>query len=155
MKRGTLNRRAGARFQQGAAALEFALVAALFLIALLLGIVEIGRAFFLINATAEATRRGARIAVVCDVSAAQQDLIRARMKEYALQVLPNDHIAIDYAPANCAPGTCRSVTVSVLPGATFPTFIPFVPLTWELPAFATTLPTESLDSAAGSNPVCR
>lgn len=141
--------------QTGAAAVEFALLSALFLIALLLGIVEIGRALFLINATAEATRLGARIAVVCDVSAGQQDLIRARMRQYALTVLPTDHIAIDYAPANCSPGTCRSVTVSVLPGATFPTFIPFVPLTWELPAFATTLPTESLDSAGGANPVCR
>jgi Flp pilus assembly protein TadG len=155
MKPGYSRRHARARFQKGAAAVEFALVAALFLIVLLLGIIEIGRAFFLINATAEATRRGARIAVVCDVSAAQRDLIRARMKEYALQVLPADHIAIDYTPANCAPGTCRSVTVSILPGATFPTFIPFVPLTWELPAFATTLPTESLDSAAGANPVCQ
>jgi Flp pilus assembly protein TadG len=149
------SRRIDARFEKGAAAVEFALISVFFLVALLAGIVELGRAFFLINATAEATRLGARIAVVCDVSVAQQDLIKARMKEYALQVLPENRIDIAYAPANCTAGTCRSVTVSILPGATFPTFIPFVPLTWELPAFATTLPTESLDSAGGSNPVCR
>ena len=152
--RNRISRRLG-RLEKGAAALEFALIAALFLIVLLLGIIELGRAFFLINATAEATRLGARIAVVCDVSMAQQNLIKARMKQYALQVLPEDRIDIAYAPANCAAGSCRSVTVSVLPGATFSTFIPFVPLTWELPAFATTLPTESLDSAGGANPVCR
>jgi Flp pilus assembly protein TadG len=139
--------------RRGTTVVEFALVAGLFLIALLLGIVELGRAFFYLNASAEATRLGARLAVVCDKSEAQQDRIRERMREF-VSVLPADRIAFDYTPDNaCSAGTCRSVTVRILPGATFDTVIPFVPLTWGLPPFATTLPTESLSSA--HNPVCQ
>jgi hypothetical protein len=137
--------------QRGAVAVEFALVAALFLIALLVGIIELGRVFYYMNATAEATRLGARIAVVCDMSAAQQGVIKDKMRGY-LDVLPNDHIAIEYIPLNCTQETCRMVRVSVLPGVAYSGFIPFVPITWTLPPFATTLPRESLDSA--SNPIC-
>lgn len=139
--------------QRGAAAVEFALVAALFLLTLLVGIVELGRTFFYMNATAEATRLGARIAVVCDPTPEQAALIGNRMREY-VSVLPADKIDVRYDPTNCTRDTCRSVTVRVLPGATFDTVIPFVPLTWTLPAFATTLPRESLNSAGGTNPVC-
>jgi hypothetical protein len=137
--------------QRGAVAVEFALVAALFLIALLVGIIELGRVFYYMNATAEATRLGARVAVVCNVSTDQQDIIKDKMRGY-LDVLPNDHIAIEYIPKDCAPETCRMVRVSVLPGVTYSGFIPFMPITWTLPPFATTLPRESLDSA--SNPIC-
>jgi Flp pilus assembly protein TadG len=145
------------RLQRGAVAVEFALVAALFLLTLLLGIIELGRAFFYMNATAEATRLGARIAVVCE-KGTTDGYIRARMREF-VSVLPDASIAIQWEPANCTadgPTVCRSVTVSVLPGATFDTFIPFVPLTWNLPPFATTLPRESMRSAIEGvpNPVC-
>jgi Flp pilus assembly protein TadG len=145
------------RLQRGAVAVEFALVAALFLLALLVGIIELGRAFFYMNATAEATRLGARIAVVCD-KGTTDGYIRARMQEL-VSVLPDANIAIQWEPANCTangPTVCRAVTVSVLPGATYNTFIPFVPLTWTLPPFATTLPRESMQSAVEgeSNPVC-
>jgi Flp pilus assembly pilin Flp len=142
------------RTQRGAAAVEFALVASLFLLTLLVGIVELGRTFFYMNGTAEATRLGARIAVVCDPSAAQVAMIRSRMQQL-VSVLPADKIDVIYDPPGCTQDTCRSVTVRVLPGATFDTVIPFVPLTWTLPAFATTLPRESLNSAGGTNPVCR
>jgi len=145
------------RLQRGAVAVEFALVAALFLLTLLLGIIELGRAFFYMNATAEATRLGARIAVVCE-KGTTDGYIRARMRGL-VSVLPDANIAIQWEPANCTadgPTVCRSVTVSVLPGATFDTFIPFVPLTWTLPPFATTLPRESMRSAIEGvpNPVC-
>jgi len=50
--------------QRGAAAVEFALVAIVFFM-LLIGIVEMGRVLFTWNAAAEATRYGARVAVVC------------------------------------------------------------------------------------------
>jgi Flp pilus assembly protein TadG len=139
---------------RGAVAVEFALVTALFLLVLLVGIIELGRVFYYMNATAEATRLGARIAVVCDMSGAQQDVIRNRMRGY-LDVLPADHIAIDYNPPNCTAQSCAEVSVRVLPGATFDGFIPFAPITWTLPPFTTTLPRESLDSAAGTNPVCQ
>ena len=139
--------------RRGTTVVEFALVPGLFVIILLLGIMEMGRAFFYLNASAEATRLGARLAVVCDKSAAQQDRIRDRMREF-VGVLPADRIAFDYLPDNsCGGGTCRSVTVHILPGATFDTVIPFVPLAWTLPPFATTLPTESLDST--NNSICQ
>lgn len=141
--------------QRGAAAVEFALVSALFLMALLIGIVELGRAFFYMNASAEATRLGARIAVVCDKGATDA-FIKAQMAQ-RVSVLTDGNITIAHSPANCSANTsplCESVTVSIT-GATFDTVIPFVPLTWTLPAFATTLSRESLDSAGGANPVCR
>lgn len=147
------SRRASPRTHRGAAAVEFALVTALFLLTLLVGIIEVGRAFFYMNAAAEATRYGARIAVVCDITAGQQDIIRARMQQRSIVLRP-DNIEIEYLPSGCVAGTCSTVTVRVLPNATFDTLIPFVPLRWTLPAFATTLPTESLDSAGGANSVC-
>lgn len=157
MRNAPLFRAAVQRLQRGAVAVEFALVAALFLLMLLLGIIELGRAFFYMNATAEATRLGARIAVVCE-KGTTDGYIRARMREF-VNVLPDANIAIQWEPANCTangPTVCRSVTVSVLPGAAFDTFIPFVPLTWTLPPFATTLPRESMQSTVdgASNPVC-
>lgn len=153
MKRSTLLAHALRWHQCGAVAVEFALIAVLFLLALLVGIIELGRVFYYMNATAEATRLGARVAVVCDMSVAQQNIIRDKMRGY-LDVLPADHIAIEYIPSSCAPENCRAVRVSVLPGATYQGFIPFVPMTWTLPPFSTTLPRESLDSAGGSNAVC-
>ena len=139
--------------QRGAVAVEFALITVLFLLALLVGIIELGRVFYYMNATAEATRLGARVSVVCDMSVAQQNIVRDKMRGY-LDVLPSDHIAIEYIPANCTQETCRAVRVSVLPGATYQGFIPFMPMTWTLPPFSTTLPRESLDSAGGANAVC-
>ena len=143
--------------QRGAVAVEFALVAALFLLTLLFGIIELGRAFFYMNATAEATRLGARIAVVCDKGTHDQ-LIRDRMREY-VSVLRDIDILIQWDPDPCtrdSPPVCQRVTVRILPGATFDTFIPFVPLRWTLPPFATTLPRESMQTTidGASNPVC-
>ena len=136
--------------QRGAVAVEFALISALFLLTLLVGIIELGRTFFYMNATAEATRWGARVAVVCDVNKDTWKVVREGMRKY-VSVLNDGNIDIAY---DSEAGTYRSVTVSVT-GATFDTVIPFVPLTWTIPPFATTLPTESLDSAAGANPVCK
>ena len=147
MKYPCLVRVALPRLHRGAVAVEFALLSALFMMTLLIGIIELGRAFFYMNATAEATRWGARVAVVCDVSPATELHIRRGMLDY-VGVLTVDDIDISY---RSEAGTYRSVTVSVA-GATFDTVIPFVPLSWTIPPFATTLPTESLDSA--DNSVC-
>jgi Flp pilus assembly protein TadG len=49
----------------GVAAVEFALVSAVFF-TILLGALEMGRVLFIWNTAAEATRWGARIATVCD-----------------------------------------------------------------------------------------
>jgi Flp pilus assembly protein TadG len=140
------------RFRQhGVAAVEFALVAALFF-TILIGTMEMGRVLFYWNSAAEATRLGARIAVVCDLDNAN---IKTRMQTM-LSILPANKISITYQPAGCDVSTCDSVTVSILPTVPVATFIPFVPLSLTLPPFSTTLPRESMLSTIGgqANPVC-
>ncbi len=53
--------------QRGIAAVEVAIIAALLLI-VLFGVFEVGRLFFVANALEEATRRGARVAAVCQIN---------------------------------------------------------------------------------------
>ena len=113
MKYACLVRAALSRLQRGAVAVEFALLSALFMMTLLVGIIELGRTFFYMNATAEATRWGARVAVVCDVSEATRDFVRLGMRQY-VNVLNDGNIDIAY---DSVAGTYRSVTVSVT-GAT-------------------------------------
>ena len=125
--------------QRGVAAVEFALIAS-FLFTLLFGIMEFGRVLFYWNATIEATRLGARLAVVCDKDAAA---IKTKMSAM-LNILTSDKIDIAYNPSGCTAATCTSVTVSILPGMNVPTFIPFLPLNMIMPPFTTTLPRESM-----------
>ena len=53
--------------QQGVATVEFAIIGMVAMVALF-AVFEIGRAFFVFNALEEATRRGSRVAVVCEVN---------------------------------------------------------------------------------------
>lgn len=55
------------RRQRGLSIVEFAIVAAV-LFVLVFAVIEIGRAFFVAAALDEATRRGARMAVVCPIN---------------------------------------------------------------------------------------
>lgn len=137
------------RFQRGTTAVEFAIVTAL-MCSLLIGIMEMGRMLFYWNSAAEATRLGARMAVVCDVGDAD---IKVRMQQM-FAALPADKINIAYSPTGCTINTCQTVTVSIDPGVSFTPVIPFVSLSLSLPSFSTSLPRESLDSAGGTNPVC-
>jgi Flp pilus assembly protein TadG len=137
--------------QQGAAAIEFALVCSVFF-ALLIGMMEMGRMLFYWNSAAEATRLGARLAVVCDKDAVD---IKVRMQE-RLSILPAAKISISYEPDGCTVDTCQSVTVNIAAGVSVATFIPFVPLSLSLPPFSTTLPRESMQSTTGgiASPMC-
>lgn len=137
--------------QQGGAAVEFAVIAAVFF-TLLIGIAEMGRLLWTWNAAAEATRRGARLAVVCSMNDVD---IKTHMREM-LPALANSNISIDYldppnAPNTCTSATCKEVSVR-LTGYTHQTIIPFVPLSVPLPPFQTTLPREFMDSTG--NPAC-
>ncbi len=132
--------------QGGVLAVEFALIASVFFM-LLLGAVEVARVLWVWNAAAEATRYGARIAVVCDLSDSD---IKAHMRE-ALSALADANITLTYLPAGCNANSCESVTVT-LSGYTQQTFIPFTTFQPSLPAFRTTLPREYLSSA--NNPAC-
>jgi Flp pilus assembly protein TadG len=146
-----LFRRPLRRRQGGVAAVEFALIASLFF-TLLIGIMEMGRVLFYWNSAAEATRLGARLAVVCDLD---DTTIKSRMRTM-LSILKTTDIKIVYEPASCNVNTCDSVTVSIQPTVRVATFIPYVPLSLTLPPFSTKLPRESMLSTVGgqANPVC-
>ena len=138
--------------QRGVAAVEFAIVAGL-LCTLLLGVMEMGRLLWTWNAAVEATRFGARLAVVCDINGSN---IKTRMIS-RLPTLTTTNITISYlnppAAANtCTAATCKAVRVS-LTGYTHTTIIPFVPLTLTLPPFSTTLRKEFMSSTA--NEICQ
>ena len=135
------------RTQVGAAIVEFALVALIFF-TLLIGIMEFGRWLFTLNSANEATRLGARLAVVCSI--ADESDIKIRMHQIAGGV-PVGNMDIDYEPINCNESNCKTVTVS-LSGATFSPLIPLMGGNYPIPAFTTTLSRESMNSAG--NPVC-
>jgi Flp pilus assembly protein TadG len=153
------HRTASSASQIGGAMVEFAIVAVVFL-SLLLGIMDFGRMLFTWNAAAEATRWGARIAVVCDKLTPDQ--VRDRMKTI-LPELTNANIVINYynplGTINnaCDEDTCKAVEVS-LTGFTFTPISPFMPFgLTTVPDFRTYLPRESMEAvnAAGDqNPVC-
>ncbi|SEB21223.1 TadE/TadG family type IV pilus assembly protein [Paraburkholderia sartisoli] len=143
----------GARHQRGVAALEFALVSAIFF-TLLIGIMEMGRVLFYWNTAAEATRLGARVAVVCDVNSSQSasNPVIKDMQQM-LPVLQPSNITVTYVPSGCDASSCTAVTVAIA-NVTVNTVVPFVPFTLTMPPFTTTLPRESLSSVNGTNPVC-
>lgn len=131
--------------QQGMVAVEFALIA-IILFSFLFGAMEMSRALFYWNTATEATRLGARLAVVCD-----QDVSAIKTKMQAmLSVLEADQISVMYSPDGCDSNSCRSVTVGIN-GFNFTTLVPVLPLNIPMPSFSTTLPRESMDSA---NPDC-
>ena len=151
--------------QRGAAAVEFALVAIVFFM-LLIGIVEMGRVLFTWNAAAEATRYGARIAVVCGCDA--KPAILSRMQRI-MPGLTADQVSVCYADnfggavdsegdclSSCSVATNQQVSVSIRRNTLEVT--PMIPR-WvgqlSVPPFTTTLPRESMNSIAGHpNPVC-
>jgi len=140
-----------ARRQAGVAAVEFALVAALFF-TILLGAIEMARLLWTWNAAGEATRLGARLAIVCDIN---DPIIKSRMRQM-LPAMQPANVTIDYldpgnAPNTCSAATCKSVRVT-LAGYTHVPIIPLVPLSIPIPPFQTTLPKEFMQSAG--NPVC-
>ena len=139
--------------QQGAVAVEFALVSILF-VTLLMTILGFGHWMYTMEMVADATRMGARMAVVCDINAA---VIKQRIGQTVPQLsLGSAQVSLQYLPAGCTKNTCQSVSVS-LSGASYASWIPFLPASLALPPFTTSLPRESLESvdAAGArNPVC-
>lgn len=138
------------KYQRGAALVEFALVTTAGFIVLLLAAFELGRLLFIFNTANEATRLGARLAVVCDANAA---LITQRMSQLLPQ-LNASTVNIHYEPASCAAdsatarASCRSVTVSVKPGIVVSTNIPLLNFSFDIPAFTTTLTREAMDSTS-------
>ena len=150
----------GRGHQSGAAIIEFAIIAILFF-TLLLGIADFGRWVLTLNAASEATRLGARVAVVCDLNAAA---IKVRMQTILPQAEAGQ-IQITYYGSNpvtpgawlagCTAANCAGVNVR-LQGVTIDSIAWFLPAAIPIPAFSTSLTRESLSSSIGgsNNPIC-
>lgn len=126
--------------QRGAVAVEFAVTVLLFL-SLTIGVIEFARVMFHWSTAVEATRLGARVAVVCDQN---DSAVRTRMK-HMLPLLQDANIVIQYPSGGCSPSSCDPVTVS-LKDVTVRTIIPLAPLSIPLPGLSTSLTSESMDS---------
>lgn len=134
---------------RGLASIEFTLIAALFFL-LIFSIIGIARTMYVYNATVNATRLGARLAVVCSPSAAAN--IKAQMVA-RVPDLTASNINLAYNPSGCSVSTCTSVTASVsnfTVAIATPASFPLGSIT--IPGFSTTLVRESMDST--NNSVC-
>ncbi len=136
--------------QDGAAAVEFALIAILFF-SLLLGILEFGRVLFTYNAAVEATRYGARVAVVCDIGSTA---VVSRM-QLIMPDIATANVAVNYEPTACVQNTCERVKVKIQ-GLSVTPMIPVLNVTLPVPSSETSLLRESLANSIGgaNNPVC-
>lgn len=124
------------RKPRGAATVEFALVLIPFLL-LLLGAIEMGRVLFTYNSAVEATRRGARTAVVSPINSAA---ILADMRTI-LPDLSAATVRVRYLPLTCTTD-CAYVEVGLQNYVVTPLLWPVAPIV--LPPLTTTLPAESL-----------
>jgi hypothetical protein len=140
------------RGQIGATTVELALVLVLFFM-FLLGVTDFGRMLFTWNAATEATRLGARYAVVCaDTGNQAQVLDKMRM-----MVPEIGAIALAWEPAGCDAATCAGVTVTItsldyrwispIAGAALPLLA--------LPAFSTYLPREMMRQDPNNARICQ
>lgn len=123
---------------KGVYTVEFVLISGVLMLSLF-ALIEFARVMYMLNVASEVTRRGARIAAVCDMNAGG---IRADMRAL-MPDLADNNIAVDYFPGGCNQGTCQLVTVA-LQNFTIQTVIG---VNVNVPAFSTTLPRESLNSA--------
>lgn len=140
--------------QQGTTTIEFAIVGGVFFL-LLLGMVEFSRAFFVWNALTEATRRGARIAVVCpqDHSAIARVAVFSNAGGGAASPvvggLNTSHVAVRYLAADGGTaGDIEFISVAI-DGYQHRLLIPFFTVTIAAPRFETVLPRESLGLPGG------
>lgn len=140
------------RSQAGLSVVELAVVSAVALV-VLFGCIEVGRLYFVLNTLAEATRRGARVAVVSatdGVAAKNATLAYAAV----LKGMTTSHVTVAYytetggAPTGLDNTALVSVSISGYQHSILVPFLSFLPIT--VPAFATTLPVESMGIAAES-----
>ncbi len=138
--------------QAGATAVEFALVLIIFL-TFLLGITDFSRMLFTWNAANEATRAGARYAVVCD-DTDHSALVLAKMRAMLPQI---STINLAWTPVGCTHADCEGVTVTItglnyhwispIAGAVSMAAIP-------MPTFKTFLPREIMRQDPNSAAIC-
>lgn len=149
-----MRRKTGKRRQQGLTSVEFAIISSVFFV-VLFGVIEMGRALFVVNTLTEATRRGARMAAVCPVgSAAPANAAvfgNGTGSSTVVYGLTTGNIEVDYLDSNgnalpnptATFGAIDYVRVKIV-GFTMPLYIPFLLPTLALSGFEATLPRESL-----------
>lgn len=142
------------RGQSGTTTVEFAIVGAVAM-TVLFAVVEFGRALFVMNALAEATRRGARVATVCPVNdpagAAAAVFANGGGQSTVVNGLTTSNVVIEYlnqagsvvADPVAGFGDIRYVRARIV-NFTHQLVIPFVMPTMTMPEFPTTVPRESL-----------
>ena len=128
--------------QRGSTIVEFSFVLIIFL-TFLLGVLDFSRLLYTWSVTNEATRAGARYAVVCATPADSSRILTA-MQQRVPQIAA---INVVWEPAGCDASSCEGVNVSVtnlqfkwvspLPGALAQKII-------NLPGFTTYLPREMM-----------
>jgi Flp pilus assembly protein TadG len=140
--------------QSGATVIEFALVLLIFL-TFLLAITDFSRMLFTWNAASEATRAGARYAVVCDAgNNGNVALVRARMQTILPQIT---NVSLAWTPAGCTSATCEGVTVTIV-GLNYQWISPIAGLNAlapiAMPTFKTYLPREVMRQDPNSTAIC-
>ena len=148
------------RCNRGAAAVEFALTATVFL-TLLLAIIEFSRLMMLWGAASEATRTAARLGSLCSPGPITEQAIRNRVAfllEASGQVSVggrSDWLALSYSPQGCTEADCTMVTAR-LSGLSVRLGIPGPVRTIALPEFSATAPREAMLSTVANtaNNVC-
>lgn len=149
-----LARRCSGRRQSGSTCVEFAIVGAV-LFTVLFGVIEVGRAFYVVNTLAEATRRGARTAAVCPVGDPKPASVAVFDSgggtSAVVPGLTTANVVIEYLDSNgnvlANPtgsfSSIRYVRARIV-GFTLPLAIPIVMPTLSLSGFPAVLPRESL-----------
>ena len=140
--------------EQGHVAVEMAFVMSLFIM-LLMGVIDVARWNVAQSSALEATRAGARVAVVCDPGA---PLVSSVTLAHLVGPGPGESmpsVDVRYDPSGCNVNTCASVTVSLV-GGSLNAISPFLPAQLPLPTASSYLTREALLSRIDGvdNPSC-
>jgi Flp pilus assembly protein TadG len=140
----------------GATTVEFALGLLIFL-TFFLGIMDFSRMLYMWNVATEATRLGARYAVVCD-DTTDKSAVLARMQAMLPQIPDASAIDVAWSPAGCNASSCQGVTVTItklnyqwispVAGASAIGAI-------QMPTFSTYLPREIMRQDSHSSAICQ
>lgn len=141
--------------QTGTTTVEFAIVGLLVMITLF-GVIEFGRALFVMNTLTEATRRGARLAAVCPIgdprpASAAVFAGSGGTSSPVVAGLTTSNVQVQYLDVNGTPianpagnfGSIKYVNVSIV-GFSQTFLIPSLVTTVPINGFSTTIPRESL-----------
>ena len=128
---------------RGITTVEFSFVATV-LFTMLFTVIEFGRVMYSFAVLSEGTRRATRLAVVCPLNDAG---ISATANFGKLPGFTSSNVQLQYLDANAVPTAVYAniayARVQIV-GYTIPLSIPFINPTVTSPAFAVTLPRESL-----------